>query len=116
MSFRTGISLLFSEDPDTNVLIGTLLFFAVVFFLGDSLQTVFTSVLVSKGRRTAANLIDFLTYYLIAVSLMVVLAFVIGLDIYGIWIGMCTGAIVSAIMKGTYAFRTPWEKKESKKK
>ena len=85
-----------------------MLFFLAGFFLFDSLQTVIKGILIGKGRYGLSVIWSAIIYYLVAVPVEIVLAFPLGMDIYGIWTGMIVGALLVSIALGILAVRTPW--------
>jgi MATE family multidrug resistance protein len=69
---------------------------------------VFTGILVGKGRQRLTLVLNFVIYYLIAIPAELIFAFVLGMEITGIWIGLCIGALLAGIVKGILAFQTSW--------
>lgn len=62
---------------------------------------------------------NFIAYYIIGIPLGLVLAFWVGIDLFGIWIGLAVGLAVDAIVLGfVLLIRTDWEKQaqEAKKR
>jgi MATE family multidrug resistance protein len=105
---RSSIAALYTSNLELNVIISDVFLYATIFFLFDSLQTVFTGILVGKGRQRLAMVINFVVYYLVAVPTELLFAFVLGMEITGIWIGLCVGALLASIVFGILSFRTPW--------
>jgi O-antigen/teichoic acid export membrane protein len=79
---------------------------AAAFQLADGVQVVAGGVLRGMGRPNAAAVINLVGYYAFALPVAYVLAFSLGLGLYGIWLALVLGLLVVAASLAGWALKT----------
>lgn len=109
VAFMTVSGLAFATMPrqlialfstDASVLrVGTaLLLIAAVFQLFDGIQGVITGTLRGLGNTSTAMRVNLIAHWLLGLPTSYVLCFVIGWGVYGLWVGLSLGLIVTGIV------------------
>jgi MATE family multidrug resistance protein len=93
---RHQLPLLYSDDPQLVPLASRILPLAAAFQLADGTQAVAGGVLRGMGRPQIAAVVNLLGYYVLALPLAYVLAFRMGLGLFGIWIALVVGLLAVA--------------------
>jgi MATE family multidrug resistance protein len=86
---------LFSKDPDVLSVGSSLLFLAAVFQLFDGIQGVITGTLRGLGDTRTPMVVNLVAHWLLGLPTGYVLCFVIGWGVYGLWVGLSLGLIVT---------------------
>lgn len=94
---RTLIGL-FGPGPDVLALGASLLLIAAVFQLFDGLQAVATGVLRGLGDTRTAMTVNLLGHWLLGLPVGYVLCFILGMGVWGLWVGLSTGLIVCGVI------------------
>jgi MATE family multidrug resistance protein len=90
----------FSSNPEIIHLAGTLLIIAAMFQLFDGLQVVLIGILRALQDVNFPTYVTLVAYWLIALPLAWVLAFVVKLETIGIWIALLFSLAVVALLLG----------------
>lgn len=87
-------------STDTNVLrVGaSLLLLAAVFQLFDGIQGVTTGTLRGLGNTSTPMKVNLVAHWLIGLPVSYALCFVAGWGVYGLWVGLSLGLIVTAVV------------------
>jgi multidrug resistance protein, MATE family len=85
----------FSTDPSVLSVGTSLLLLAAVFQLFDGLQGVITGTLRGIGVRVSPMLVNLVAHWLLGLPTSYLLCFVVGWGVYGLWIGLSLGLIVT---------------------
>lgn len=89
---------LFTTDAAV-VSVGTsLLLLAAIFQLFDGIQGVITGTLRGLGDTRTPMIVNLVAHWLIGLPTSYVLCFVIGWGVYGLWVGLSLGLIVTGIV------------------
>ena len=88
----------FTRDPVVMHVGVPLLFLAALFQLFDSLQVVATGVLRGAGDTRSAMVVGLLVHWGLGLPIAAFLAFPAGWGLYGLWVGLSTGLIVSGLV------------------
>lgn len=88
---------LFSRDPAVLVVGTSLLLLAAVFQLFDGLQGVITGTLRGLGNTRIAMQVNLVAHWLIGLPVSYLLCFVVGWGVYGLWVGLSLGLIVTGV-------------------
>ena len=89
---------LFTTDPNV-VSVGTsLLLLAAVFQLFDGIQGVITGTLRGIGDTRTPMMVNLCAHWLIGLPTGYLLCFVIGWGVYGLWVGLSLGLIVTGVI------------------
>ena len=86
---------LFSKDPDVLTVGASLLFLAAVFQLFDGIQGVITGTLRGIGDTRTPMIVNLVAHWLLGLPISYVLCFVVGWGVYGLWVGLSLGLIVT---------------------
>jgi multidrug resistance protein, MATE family len=97
------VSLYIRDNLAVSSIAATLVIIAGFFQLSDGIQVVGLGVLRGVADVNMPTLLTLFAYWGVALPLSYVLAFPLGMDVQGIWIGLLAGLTVSAILL-TYRF------------
>jgi MATE family multidrug resistance protein len=89
---------LFSKDSAVLAVGTSLLLLAAVFQLFDGLQGVITGTLRGLGDTRTAMLVNLVAHWLIGLPTGYLLCFVVGWGVYGLWVGLSLGLIVTGVI------------------
>lgn len=99
--FRFIIPRFFIADPGVISLASSLLIIAALFQVSDGLQCVALGALRGMSDVKIPTIATFISYWIIGLPAGYVLAFPLGLKVWGIWIGLSLGLTVSALLLTT---------------
>lgn len=105
-TLRMQLPGLYSDDAALIALGAGILPLAGAFQLADGVQVMACGALRGMGRPTGAALINVVGYYAFALPLAYVMAFKMGLGLYGIWAGLALGVGAVAIALTGWSLRT----------
>ena len=94
---RTLIGL-FSTDPAVLAVGTSLLYLAAVFQLFDGIQGVITGTLRGLGDTRTPMLVNLAAHWLLGLPVSYTLCFIVGWGVWGLWIGLSLGLIVTGII------------------
>jgi MATE family multidrug resistance protein len=86
---------LFSKDADVLSVGSSLLFLAAVFQLFDGIQGVITGTLRGIGDTRTPMVVNLVAHWVLGLPTSYLLCFVLGWGVYGLWIGLSLGLIVT---------------------
>ena len=89
---------LFSTDPSVLAVGTSLLLLAAVFQLFDGIQGVITGTLRGLGDTRTPMIVNLVAHWLFGLPTSYVLCFVIGWGVWGLWIGLSLGLIVTGLI------------------
>lgn len=89
---------LFSKDASVLSVGTSLLLLAAVFQLFDGLQGVITGTLRGLGDTRTAMIVNLVAHWVIGLPTSYLLCFVIGWGVYGLWVGLSLGLIVTGVI------------------
>jgi len=89
---------LFSTDPSVLSVGSSLLFLAAVFQLFDGIQGVITGTLRGLGNTRIAMNVNLVAHWLLGLPVSYLLCFVAGWGVWGLWIGLSLGLIVTGVI------------------
>jgi MATE family multidrug resistance protein len=88
----------FSQDPSVLSVGTALLFLAAVFQLFDGIQGVITGTLRGLGNTSTAMKVNLIAHWLLGLPTGYLLCFILGWGVYGLWVGLSVGLIVTALI------------------
>ena len=88
----------FSNDPSVLAVGTSLLLLAAVFQLFDGIQGVITGTLRGIGDTHTPMKVNLIAHWLLGLPTSYVLCFVVGWGVYGLWVGLSLGLIVTGII------------------
>ena len=86
---------LFSKDADVLSVGSSLLFLAAIFQLFDGIQGVITGTLRGIGDTQTPMVVNLVAHWVLGLPTSYLLCFVIGWGVYGLWVGLSLGLIVT---------------------
>lgn len=96
--FRTYIPLMYTADTNVISIAAQLLLIAAIFQLFDGAQVVGLGILRGMGDVNIPTIITFLAYWVIGLPVAYVLGLKTGLRETGIWYGLTSGLLISALL------------------
>lgn len=96
--FRKQLPFLYLDNPEVIALAAQLLIIAALFQLSDGVQQVTLGALRGMQDVWTPFIITFISYWIIAIPLGIILAIPFKMQATGVWIGLLFGLTVSAIM------------------
>ncbi len=97
------VRLYIRDNAEVATVAATLIVIAGFFQLSDGIQVVGLGVLRGIADVNVPTVLTLIAYWVVALPISYVLAFPLGMDVQGIWIGLLAGLTVSAILL-TYRF------------
>ena len=98
MVTRTSIGMMFTDDLAIIQMVSTLILILVLYQFGDGVQIIYANALRGMGDVYAMALISFIGYFLIALPVSYICAFVLDLGLIGIWIGYPLGLTLGGLL------------------
>ena len=86
--FRQFFTLVFTKDQEVMKIMKILMYLLVIEVIFDANQGVLTRILIAMGKQKLASIANLVGYYILMIPIGTIAAFVFGLGIYGIWIGL----------------------------
>jgi MATE family multidrug resistance protein len=99
--FRFTIPSFFIADPEVIRLAASLLIIAALFQVSDGLQCVALGALRGKADVKIPTIATFTSYWVIGLPAGYLLAFPMGLKVWGVWVGLLLGLTSSALLLTT---------------
>jgi MATE family multidrug resistance protein len=94
----TLVGRIFTNDPTTIAAAASLLRIAAIFQLFDGVQVVCTGALRGLGNTRTPMLTNLVGHWFIGLPLGCSLAFGAGVGVMGVWVGLCVGLIIVAVV------------------
>lgn len=88
----------FSQDPSVLSVGASLLLLAAVFQLFDGIQGVITGTLRGIGDTRTPMVVNLVAHWMLGLPTSYLLCFVVGWGVYGLWVGLSLGLIVTGII------------------
>lgn len=95
--FRYQLPTIYLDNPEVINMAASLLIIASLFQMSDGVQLVLLGALRGMTDVKNPSILTFISYWLIAIPIGVVLAIVFEMRAFGMWIGLGTGLTASAI-------------------
>ncbi|XP_058079488.1 protein DETOXIFICATION 20-like [Magnolia sinica] len=109
MIFHGKFSYMFTESPEVSGAVAYLSPLLAISILLNSIQPVLSGVAVGAGWQTVVAYVNLTCYYLVGIPIGVVLGYIIGFQVKGIWIGMLFGTVVQTLVLSYLTWRTDWD-------
>ncbi|MFI3240765.1 MAG: MATE family efflux transporter [Bacteroidales bacterium] len=95
---RNILPLAFTNDADIIRITTTLLIFVSMYQFSDGLQCVAIGILRGMKDVKSIMIIAFISYVVVSLPVAYTFAFIVGLGVNGIWIGLITGLSLASIL------------------
>lgn len=114
LTFRKQWGYLFNSDEDVVRLVSHIMPLVALFQIVDGLSAVTAGALRARGKQSLGALVNVTAYYVIGIPLGIYLAFWWNMDLQGLWIGLATALLYSAVVSANVVLRTDWDKEVSR--
>ncbi|GAQ89633.1 MATE efflux family protein [Klebsormidium nitens] len=110
LALRNKWALVFADPREVHLiaLVAKIMPLLVVSQFGVGLQAILSGVLRGSGQQFVGSVINFVSYYGIAVPAMVLFAFRLDLRLQGLWFGLMLGVGLQTLMLLILTCRTDW--------
>eukprot|EP01023_Acetabularia_acetabulum_P007649 TRINITY_DN13364_c1_g1_i4.p2 TRINITY_DN13364_c1_g1~~TRINITY_DN13364_c1_g1_i4.p2 ORF type:complete len:163 (-),score=41.92 TRINITY_DN13364_c1_g1_i4:23-511(-) len=108
--FRGEIGYVYSDDENIVSLIKSIVFPLAAFQLLDGIQGSCQGVLRGCGRQLQLFVFNIAGFWGCGVPMEILLCFVLGFGLQGIWWGISFGVLIVAILTVIFLVRIDWEK------
>ncbi|XP_032471212.1 multidrug and toxin extrusion protein 2-like isoform X4 [Phocoena sinus] len=113
---RNKLGHIFTNDEEVVALVSKVLPLYVIFHLFEAVCCLYGGVLRGTGRQAFGAVVNAVTYYVVGLPLGVVLTFVVGLGITGLWLGMLACVFLAAAAFVTYTACMDWKRAAEEKR
>lgn len=108
---RKQLAILFTDDPDVLAMVIHLFAPLVgVLQIFDGIASVASGILRAQGRQKIGGLINFLSYYALALPLAILLSTRFNFGLSGLWLGIGSGMMVISVLETLVIITSNWEK------
>uniref|UniRef100_A0A8C2PKE7 Multidrug and toxin extrusion protein n=1 Tax=Capra hircus TaxID=9925 RepID=A0A8C2PKE7_CAPHI len=107
---RNKLGHIFTNDEEVVALVNKVLPLYIFFQLFDALCCLYAGVLRGTGRQAFGAVVNAVMYYAIGLPLGVVLTFLVGMGIMGLWLGMLVCVMLATAAFVTYTARMDWKR------
>ncbi|KAM3616791.1 uncharacterized protein V6R79_023554 [Siganus canaliculatus] len=107
---KNVIGFIFTNDEKIVGLISYLMNIYCFLQFFDGLVCICTGIFLGTGKQKIPAVANFIGYYCVGLTMIVVLMFVAKLQILGYWLGLLTAAILQSIVYITVIFKLNWKK------
>ncbi len=98
LTFRNYLPLLYIQDLEVVQVATNLIVIAAIFQLSDGIQVVGLGALRGLSDVKVPTLVTLVAYWVIGLPLGYLLAFPLGMNEIGIWVGLLTGLSITAVL------------------
>nr|XP_051680365.1 multidrug and toxin extrusion protein 2 isoform X2 [Oryctolagus cuniculus] len=106
---NSQLGYIFTSDEEVIALVNQVLPIYIVFQLVEAVCCVFGGVLRGTGKQAFGAIVNAIMYYIVGLPLGIVLTFVVGMRIMGLWLGMLTCIFLAAVTFVVYAVQLDWK-------
>ena len=99
----------FTRDPDVAEMTSSSLIIIVLMFMPDMIQGSLQGVIRALNVQKRASIIAIASHYMVSLPLALMLAFVFGMGVNGLWIGVTFGVMLEAIFYVRLVIYTDWQ-------
>ncbi|XP_021895434.1 protein DETOXIFICATION 21-like [Carica papaya] len=109
LALRGNLAYLFTTSEEVVKAVADLSPLLALSILLNSVQPVLSGVAIGAGWQSVVAYVNIACYYLIGIPIGVVLGYVVGLQVKGVWTGMLLGVFVQSIVLVIITSKTDWE-------
>ncbi|OAP17713.1 hypothetical protein AXX17_AT1G33820 [Arabidopsis thaliana] len=110
---RGRISYIFTTSEAVAAEVADLSPLLAFSILLNSVQPVLSGVAIGAGWQGYVAYVNLACYYLVGIPIGVILGYVVGLQVKGVWIGMLFGIFVQTCVLTVMTLRTDWDQQVS---
>ncbi|EGD78927.1 hypothetical protein PTSG_11799 [Salpingoeca rosetta] len=108
-SLRNVLPRAFTEDEEVVHMTSGVLIIVSLFTLFDHTQGVYSGILRGCGMQMFGAIFNVIGYYVVATPVVIVTAFVLDLEVRGLWLALVSAVVVQVIACSVQVFyRTDW--------
>ncbi|KAI5287530.1 hypothetical protein KEM52_001554 [Ascosphaera acerosa] len=107
---RNYIPYLFTSDAEVARLVADVLPVCASFQVVDAMSAICNGILRGVGRQSFGGYVQLISYYVIALPISFVTAFVFGWGLYGVWAGVALGLAIVSAVEIVYIRRVDWDR------
>ncbi|KAH3673434.1 hypothetical protein WICPIJ_009822 [Wickerhamomyces pijperi] len=107
---RRPLALLFTSDEEVLQLAIKSMPILAINQLLDAFNIISAAILRSQGRQDVASIFNVISYYVVALPLAYVLAFVYDFEISGLWLGLGAGIACISAAEMVMVWQSKWKK------
>ncbi|KAL3733206.1 hypothetical protein ACJRO7_022693 [Eucalyptus globulus] len=108
--FRGRLAYIFTESDEVANAVADLSPLLAISILLNSVQPVLSGVAVGAGWQSIVAYVNIISYYLVGIPVGVALAYFLGMQVKGVWVGMLFGTFVQTIVLIVITYKTDWDK------
>ncbi|GMY20026.1 protein DETOXIFICATION 24-like [Fagus crenata] len=112
--FGNKISYLFTSDEEIAEAVSSLSTLLAFSILLNSIQPVLTGVAIGGGLQGIVAIVNICCYYVFGIPIGLLLGYVAGLEVKGLWIGMLCGVLMQTIVLSFIIWRMDWDNQVKK--
>ena len=109
IGFRARLPYLFTTDEDLIKKAKDLFIIVAIYQLPDAVNGVEQGIFRAIGKQSLCATLNFIAYYIVGIPLGYALAFIFGMGVEGLWLGMTVGLIFVSIANTIILFRSDWQ-------
>ncbi|KAM7279572.1 hypothetical protein ACFE04_006706 [Oxalis oulophora] len=109
LAFGREISYMFTSSEEVANYVSKLAYLLAISILLNSFQPVLSGVAVGAGFQSTVAYVNLGCYYGIGIPVGALLAYVAGLEVVGLWIGMLIGVVVQTLALVCIVWRLDWD-------
>ncbi|KAM5309970.1 multidrug and toxin extrusion protein 2-like isoform 5-T7 [Glossophaga mutica] len=106
---RNKLGYIFTNDEEAIALVSKVLPIYIIFQIFEGICCVYSGVLKGTGRQAFGALANAIAYYIIGFPLGIVLTFLVGMGIVGLWLGLLACVLLAAVAFFSYTARINWK-------
>ncbi|GMI88781.1 hypothetical protein like AT1G33110 [Hibiscus trionum] len=107
---RERLAYIFTESKEVASAVADLSPLLACSILLNSVQPVLSGVAVGAGWQSIVAWVNIASYYLIGIPIGVVLGYIVGMGVKGVWVGMLVGTSVQTLILVIITWKTDWDR------
>ncbi|GMY28806.1 protein DETOXIFICATION 27-like [Fagus crenata] len=112
--FHEKLAMIFTTSTPVIEMVNELAVLLAFTILLNCIQPVLSGVAVGSGWQAIVAFVNIGSYYIVGVPLGVLLGWLLGFGIRGIWTGMISGTVVQTLILAIITLRCEWEQEAQK--
>lgn len=106
--FRHRIAHLFTDDKEVIDIAVTIILILGINQMYDCANVIFAGCLRGQGRQKIGSSLNLIAYYLVAIPLANLFAFVLEMKLVGLWMGLGVGVLSLACAEAWFLYKADW--------